>query len=705
MVKTVRALGREFPVSDDATMEQIAAEIDNFFSRQNVEVRGGEAPSPAEGVGAGEAFLIGAGSGLTNVGRGAQRLLAQVFGTPEQQQALKQEGQFSQQSLAQLSQEQPLATLAGQVVGESAALPVAGVGGGAVRLGTAALAGGTASALSEAGQGEEAGEVAEAAGIGAVLGPVGEAVGALIGRLGPRASQGVRALYRRATGSDAPATFFTPDGTPTREALEAIDQLNITPDDFRAAFSEASQEITNVADLPADQAFRAQRAAQQGVRLTRGQSARDFAQQEAEQTLRNLSTEEGAQARLFFDQQQTDLINAQNRFVESLGGAIDATREGRGGQVKDAIRSLDQAARDNVGRLYDELAELPGGDVRLNGGALVQAKDAITGEIVPSDRIITGFDRIFNDFGIGPNPDPSSATFAGPLTFGNAEQFRKRLNKLRPSDPADIAAVSALKDDFDNFVAAATEQFPENTPIAEAAQRARSAAADRFKKFKAKDIVQNLTDFKAGTATDRVADSQVFDTLFRGSGKIESIRRVRNILTRNGTPESQQAWKSIQAQGVLDVLDKAVTETPDGFVVSGLKLNSAINRFGEDAFKQLLSPDQFKALKNLQSVVADATIPISGTTNPSGTAAKLFNTLNRIGLVTQGGLADKAASLTGAGVGAIKEAARRQDVLTGIQRGAQPQQRVNSLLRLASHLGAQRGASIELREEENEQIQ
>lgn len=700
---TVRAGGREFKVSDNATQQQIATKIDEFFTqerRRNITVQQQTEFNPAEGVGAGGAFAIGAGAGLTNVGRGAQRLLLQAFGTPEEQEAAKQAGVFSEQALAPLREEQPVATFLGEITGESAALPIGGIGTGAARLGTAALTGALAGGLSTAGRGGEASDIALTSAIGGALGPVGEAVGALVGRLGPQAAVGIRNLIRRATGADAPASFFTASGQPTREALEAIDQLNITADDFREAFSGPLSQISDTQGLPAEQAFRASRAAEQGVSLTRGQSSRDFAQQEAEQTLKNLATEEGAQARLFFDAQQADLVSAKNRFVENIGGAIDATREGRGEALKTSLRELNQAEKETVRQLYTDLAELPGGDVRLNGSPLVDLKEELVREIVPSDRITKGLDNILNDFAISPDFDDATATFQGPLTFKNAEKLRKRLNRLNPSDPADVAVIATMKDNFDNLIGAATEQFPENSDIAGAAKAARDAAAARFDKFQAKDIIQDLIDFKKGTKTDRVADSQVFDKVFQGTKKIENIKRVKRILLSNGTPESKQAWKSIQAQGMLDILGKAVTETPDGFVISGAKLNSAVKRFGDDAIKQLLDPAQLKAFKALQGTIGDSTIPVSGTTNPSGTAAKIMNTLHRLGVSSHGGLVDKAASLTGAGVGAIKEASRRQDVLTGIQRGAKPQQSMNAILRLAAQLETQRAGTKELSDDE-----
>jgi len=642
-----------------------------------------------EDVGSLEAGLIAAGRGMTNIGRGAQNLISLVTGDEEGIEARQQRIRQESEALQPLLEKFPVSTTVGEVVGETAALPIGGFGASLVTRGlTSAGAGGLAGGISESGRaGEDVGVVTA---ISAALGPVGEAVGSLIGRFGAPVIERLKGLARS-------KGLSIDEVTP--EALQAIDRLGITPEEFQETFKDVAQISEGLAP---EEAFRTARAAGQGVALTRGQATREFAAQSSEDILRSLEGEQGQRARRVFSDQQNQLIEATERFTDSLGAQIDATRTSRGETVKASLRDIDAAKKLNISNLYQELANVEGGDVRLNGARLVGSSEELIREIVPSDRIQKGLDNIFNDFELLPD-STITKTSQGPLTFKNAEKFRQRLNRLNADNPADIRVISQLKDDFDALISGATEQFPENTPIAEAAQRARAAAAERFDTFQAKDVIENLTSFKKGTSTDKIDSSVALDALLVGKNKVNNLKRARQVLLSGNTPQGKQAWKEIQAQGVIDLFDKAVTETPDGFVISGAKLNSAIKKMGPEALNTLLSDTQKKTLKQIQNVVSDATIPVPRTTNPSGTALKLINAAGRLFSASQGGLFDRIASLVGASASAIKETAERDLILQGIEKGATPLAKTNSLLSLVGRLSTTRGLTEELRPEDEEE--
>ena len=646
-----------------------------------------------EDIGNIQAGLIGTGRGFTNIGRGAQNLISLVTGDDEGISARKELSRQESETLEPLTEKFPISTTIGEVIGESAALPVGGFGKSIVtRALSSAGAGGLAGGISESGRGGE--DVGAVAAISAALGPVGEAIGSLIGRFGAPAVDKAKKLLRARGVLDE----ITPDRLP-----EILDRLDISPEEFQSTF----KDVAKLSDgLTPDEALRSARAGQQGVSLTKGQSSREFAAQSAEDTLKGLEGEQGQRARRVFSDQQQELISATERFKTSLGGQIDATRSARGETVKATFRELDAAQKLNVSNLYEELAGIEGGNVRINGKQLTDSADELIREIVPSDRIQKGLDNIFNDFELL-EESVKTKTSQGPLTFKNAEKFRKRLNRLNPDSPSDIGVISQLKTDFDALISGATEQFPENTPIAEAAKRARDAAAERFDTFKAKDIVEDLISFKKGTKTDRIDSSVALDALLVGKNKVNNLKRARQVLLSGNTPQGKQAWKEIQAQGVIDLFDKAITETPDitgsglpVFVISGAKLNSAINKMGPEALNTLLSDTQRKTLKQIQNIVSDATIPVPRTTNPSGTAGKLINAAGRMFSASQGGLFDRITSLVGASASAIKETAERDLILKGIERGATPIQKTDALLSLVSRLGTSRGLTEELRPED-----
>lgn len=650
-----------------------------------------------------DALAIATGKGMANIGRGAERLIASLAGDTEGQKELAERAKQAQAQFAPLAERFPVATTVGEVVGETAALPVGGLGGSlgvraATSVGTGAIAGG----LSEAGRGSDAGDITTTATLGAALGPVGEAVGELASRQGPKVAAGVKRLFASRTDDALPPTFFDANGAPTQEALKAIDALNITPDEFKSAFSDTAEGVVTpkAAGLTPEQAFRQQEAAQEGVRITQGQTSRDFAEQEAEDTLRSLSTPEGSQARQVFDEQQTQLIEAKNRFITNLGDAIDVSRTQRGADLQATVRDLNAAAKENVNALYSRIGQLPGGEQPISMDSIVDIESSLARELVPDDRMMKAVQNIFEDFSELEGDTVASKLHQGQLTFKNAEKFRQRLNKLKPSDNRDIAYVSALKQEFDKTLTGASEMFPDGSDISRAAKEARAAAANRFDTFEAKDIIQQLKDFKSGTRTDNIADSIVMDKLFVGSNqKVENIKLVRELLLKNGNQQTRQQWKSIQTQGAMDIFGKAVTETPDGFFISGAKLNTALKNFGEDGLKELFTPDQLRNMRRLQRVIGNSTIPVPRTTNPSGTGKRLINAAARLFSTMSGGFSDKAAALAGAAFGSVKQVAEREAVLAGIRKGATPQQMSNTVIRLFASPLAQR-AGVESQREQ-----
>lgn len=638
-----------------------------------------------------EAALVGTGKGLTNIGRGAQRLFALASGDDQEAERLRQLGASEDAAFSQVEQEFPVSSFVGEVAGEVAGFPIGGIG---KSLGQRALSsvvtGGAAGAASEAGSGGE--NIGTTGALGAAFGPVGEATGALIQRFGGPAVDAVANVFR-SKGIDPNGLIV--DGAPTKTGLQVMDALNLSEADFQAAFQNVGELAK--AGRTADESFRIARAAEEGVDLTQGQASRNFGEQSAEDSLKSLEGIEGARARAFFTDQQKRLVEAKDSFTEKIGGELGLDRTGRGEAVRGALNEINSTEKLAISDLYKALKDVEGGSTRLNASGLLDLDEEIAREISPSDRILKGVNSIFEDFDLVEGAKKSKLN-QGPLTFANAEAFRQRLNKLKPTDPADIAYVSQLKQGLDDLFAGAVEVLPENAPIQEAAQAARGRAAQRFRDFESKDIIEDLTSFKRGTQTARVPDEVVLDRILAGGNKkITNLKAVKRILTQNPSSQSMQAWREIQTQAVMDIFNRAVKETPEGVTISGSLLNSDIKKFGDPALKVLFSPEQLTQLKRLQSVIGDATIPVPRTTNPSGTGAKIVNILQRV--VPNIGLVSKAATLLGSGAAEIRDEAQRKAILEGIENGASKAQRSNAILGLISAAGTRQSLLEEVERE------
>lgn len=510
--------------------------------------------------------------------------------------------------------------------------------------------------------------------------------------------QSVAQPVQRAVGSDVYDAL-----TPSRGAAPEAPAAPRAPE----AVAEAAPEA---APLPASAVERVAQAQSEQIPLTRGQATQDFAAQDAEQTLKASQDALGEQARQFYIKQQEAIQAAAERFKTSFG-ETDATAADRGQVVKDAIRELRDQGAAGVSRFYTHAREIAEG-LGTNGDNLLRLdtapllgkmREIFIDEAVP-DQVRKALKQQAAKYGlIGENPrtvegettvqlrdsngEPSGTmTFTGPpkpLTIANAEELRQKINSLWQADTT--KAAQALKPLIDDAVEQAVARVADDASpageLGKTLQAGRQAHIAQKKTFAAKDIVQRLVDVKKGTDTDAVsAERGIKEVLGSGPETTANLKRVKAVLLSHPTEASKQAWQAIQAQGVADIFSKAVTlnANPGGGMlgtISGAKLNSAIAKFGPQKLKVLLGEAEFNQLMKLNRIIGDATIPISGTTNPSGSAYKLMTFL--------GGAASKAAPLLHAipggkltqgvvhGAGALakagKEAAQAKETLAGVR--------------------------------------
>lgn len=192
--------------------------------------------------------------------------------------------------------------------------------------------------------------------------------------------------------------------------------------------------------------------------------------------------------------------------------------------------------------------------------------------------------------------------------------------------------------------------------------------------FHAKDIIDSLVRNVKGTNTPVLLPERAIAKVI-GAGKdgVSNLRKVKALLLSSGSDNARQAWAGIQHQGLADIFGEALSRNVNhgggqiGDVISGAKLNSAIDKFGIDKLRTLLEPEDFNGLMKLRRIIGNATILISGTTNPSGTATKIINYLQSGTLRFVGGsVLGKAMSSATALASKAKELAATRKTLEGI---------------------------------------
>lgn len=473
------------------------------------------------------------------------------------------------------------------------------------------------------------------------------------------------------------------EGQASRGVEEASPELARA---FDEAIPEQPARATTIeeAPLPASAVERVTQANEFGVPLTRGQAMKSFDVQDAEQRLLASNGPEAEQLRQFRQTQGESINAAAQQLQEAFGPRATATE--RGQMVKDAIRNLRDQGRQGVTRLYNEAADLGGEELGLITDSIQRAVQDVQIDEKVGQTIKRSLDQELARYGLVGKSDPvnelgitkvklddgSSVSFRGeqePLTAANAENFRQALNRLYQEDTTgSLGPVKAAIDDaVEEALESAATRGEEAGNVGQAYRAAREAHQQQKQTFANKDAVQQIIDWKKGTRNSEAVNPEaVFDKIFAGGKEgLTNLRKVKSILLSSRTPESLAAWRGIQAHGLAQIFEKAIQRNanPAGEVmevVSGAKLRSSIASFGPEKLKVLLDPAEFNQLMKLRRVIEDATIPVAGTTNPSGSGNLLMRLLGNVDNTVQGAFAAAGAVLGGpvgaaggAGVGRV----------------------------------------------------
>jgi len=535
-------------------------------------------------------------------------------------------------------------------------------------------------------------------------GGVGQFAASVIGGLTP---VGVASVGRRIAGRVANAVEVTPKavvidetGNLTPDGQEFATRYKMTPEEVKQAYeaprtpAQAAPEMvdtlpqaepppisrtlpsgapeTPIAPEARTAAERVQEAASEGIRMSRGQATRNFDIQDAENRLKNMNGEDAAKAREFFAGQIEDVKAASERFKSAFGDTA-ASAEERGTAIRAAVEDLRDAGAEGVKQLYKQAREL-GAPVELNTAPIEQAFNRVMVEADVPDAVKAVIKQEAARYGligeVAPIKETGAQTSEAGITkvklddgsivqfygepkklgLDNAEDFRKVVSSQYMADGGQKLS-QILKGAIDDAVENTVASLPASEGnVSEALKSARTAFIEQKKTFGAKDIIQDMIDWKRGAenTTYRVKPE---DLLAKAIGKESDLKRLKAVLLAKPTPKSIAAWRTIQAHGLAEIFNKATTKTTNvgGDItdaLSGAKLRTAISNFTPSKLKVLLDPAEYNQLMKLQRIIADVTVPISGTTNPSGSGLLIMRLLS-----TAENKATAALTAAGAAVG------------------------------------------------------
>ena len=447
-------------------------------------------------------------------------------------------------------------------------------------------------------------------------------------------------VQAREATTGAPVSETPPEASPPPiQPVEAPVAPSVAPTVARAPVD---------APMPNEAAQRVAQANEFGVDMTRGQATKSFDIQDAESRLKNSNGPEAEAMRQFQAKQVEQVKVAADKFQKAIDDR-ELTPEQRGQQVQDAIRELRDQGQAGVTALYRKAREL-GQEVPLEQDGIRAAYERLMVEADVPDSVKNVLTQEAARYGIigkvsgtaenkittvkiddGAGGERAVKFYGEPetLRLDNAEAFRQVVSKQYMADGGQ-KLTQILKTAIDDATESAAEKLArygqDGAQMPNALKDARAAYVEQVKTFKAKDVIQQIVDWKKGTETSVLNPEQVLSAAFKD---VSNLRKVKGVLLSQRTPTTLAAWRGMQAHGLATIFDKATTRNTNvgGEItdaISGAKLRSAVKDFGPDKLKVLLEPEQFNQLMKLQRVIEDVTIPITGTTNPSGSGNLLM---------------------------------------------------------------------------------
>jgi hypothetical protein len=582
------------------------------------------------GIGGAEAFAIGAGRGLTTLGR------AVGMAEPEPEVVTR--------AYQGLQAQRPYSTGAGEIVGQAAPFIVPGVGVSAIpttgaRIGASAALGAIEGGLITKGMGGDAAEITGGAGVGGLVAGSLEAAFPVLSRFGG-------ALVRRVTGSNPRGPLFDGSGNPTPELSESLNKLGINPADLGPDSTFALER--QPAGVNTDQAARAARFQEIGIPATRGNITQDFGQQAAEERLASMAGgAAGEPVRATQLQQSEAFQSGINNLVESLGVPSDV-----GASLKDALSGRLQNLTGQKNRLYKEFAESA-----RNVSSMPVFTDSI-GSALPTKaelrRIsrlpgnsVEALDELLVEFGVNQSPEAAEAFVKSggeitPLSLGNFEDFRQALNQMAdtqtPGGRATGNIVGKLKGALDEEVGRLEEALlasnPANSSMLEPLREARALVSRIKTEFSHQSISGRLIAAKPDGVTPIIEASKAYDSIMGRQQPIEYLERTLASLNEGGAG-GKAAIGALQAETVLRALDKALQapsrKTSGIQTVGYAQFVKALDSVGEDRLA-LLFADNSRALARLrmfQGAASDLTPDNRAV--PKGSAPVILDIVNRLG--------------------------------------------------------------------------
>jgi hypothetical protein len=382
-----------------------------------------------------------------------------------------------------------------------------------------------------------------------------------------------------------------------------------------------------------EETIRAQRAAELPVpiELARFQRTRDFTEQQRARELAK-NNEVGGPIRDRMAQQQEELRQNFERFIEGTGSEVWNNPYEQGGVIADALSTLARRERTRTSALYKRAEKA--GEMR-EPVSYQELSDFIAQQTPTTREKLAPVLKTVEEQILANDPNKT-----GMMALNQMEDIRKLINKVASPGTADATFGRDMRNIIDN----ATKDAG-----GDVYKQARASRTKYARDFEDIDLVEKVFANKPGSTDRFVALEKVTDKITGDGTPLDSVKHLLGLLDRAG-PRGVRAKRELQGSVMEKIRDQAyrgITSDESGqAVIQPAALNKIITSLNKNGKLDLIFDKKTAELLNtINDVTKDIITSPPGSINASGTSSAMMNAIDTLGTFSTTGLPVPAAKI------------------------------------------------------------
>lgn len=470
-------------------------------------------------------------------------------------------------------------------------------------------------------------------------GPAEKIVGDVVSAALPAVTSKIRQLTGRpempvGAAPEAPAGMTSPPAaTMAPEAPVTGAATTPAPTITTPASGASASRPGGGAMSTSEETIRAQRAAELPVpiELARFQRTRDFTEQQRARELAK-NNEVGGPIRDRMAQQQEELRQNFERFIEGTGSEVWNNPYEQGGVIADALSTLARRERTRTSALYKRAEKA--GEMR-EPVSYQELSDFIAQQTPTTREKLAPVLKTVEEQILANDPNKT-----GMMALNQMEDIRKLINKVASPGTADATFGRDMRNIIDN----ATKDAG-----GDVYKQARASRTKYARDFEDIDLVEKVFANKPGSTDRFVALEKVTDKITGDGTPLDSVKHLLGLLDRAG-PRGVRAKRELQGSVMEKIRDQAyrgITSDESGqAVIQPVALNKIITSLNKNGKLDLVFDKKTAELLNtINDVTKDIITAPPGSVNASGTSSAMMNAIDTLGTFSTTGLPVPAAKI------------------------------------------------------------